>query len=231
MTIPTPTSGQPSQQRLRIHALSPNQLTFTIGSIRRVNTHEIRSENLSVLRVTMSNAHLSAMPMDPYQWRESVLSTRSLSYLSTADALGSPGLTTQSRSGSLSYFTNRARRNTIDSDSDYDLEMSGTGAEERELNAIPELPDSVANSVLFTLPREIRDRIYSFSMTTQNFVPIEWPPLSYGVIPYGIQPQLLRTCRIIHEEVAPLLYSLNIMTFHHPSDANMFVRAFASTLR
>ncbi|KAK3717017.1 hypothetical protein LTR37_006072 [Vermiconidia calcicola] len=41
-------------------------------------------------------------------------------------------------------------------------------------------------------------------------------------------PQLLRTCRIIYNEAAPQLYTLNNMTFHHPSDANMFVRAISS---
>jgi hypothetical protein len=90
---------------------------------------------------------------------------------------------------------------------------------------IADLPDSVAHSLLFELPREIRDRIYSFCLTSRDNLPIEWPSLWR---PYGLQPQLLRTCKIIHDEAGPLLYSLNAQMFHHPSDANVFVRAFTS---
>lgn len=175
----------------------------------------------------MSNTHLSALPMDPYQWRESVLSTRSISYLSTADALGSPGMQSHSRNPSLSYNYEPTRRALTD-DSDYDLEMGGTNRGERGLNDIPELPESVAECGLFKLPREIRDRIYEYCLTAQNGLPVEWPALSGAKVAYGLQPQIARTCKIIYDEAAPLLYSLNNLTFHHPSDANMFVRAFAS---
>ncbi|KAF2770892.1 hypothetical protein EJ03DRAFT_349921 [Teratosphaeria nubilosa] len=157
--------------------------------------------------------------MDPYAWRESVLSTRSLSYLSNADTFGPP-----SRRGTLHSLG-------LDSDADDDLMMAGTSNhnpmhEERMLDGIPELPESVAESLLFTLPREIRDRIYAFALTSQE-LPVEWPPLP-GMAPrHGIQAQLLRTCRIMHREAAPLLYSSNLLMFHHPSDANMFARALA----
>lgn len=164
-------------------------------------------------------------PLDPHA-HESVLSTRSLSYLSTADALGSDY--SQSRKGSISYVLNPTRQNTMTDDSDYALEMAPSNKGERGLNDIPELPDSVAESPLFTLPREIRDRIYNFCLTTDDATPIEWPSLPGSNVVYGLQPQLLRTCKIIHEEATPLLYTLNIMTFHHPSDANMFVRAISS---
>ncbi|KAK5131468.1 hypothetical protein LTR08_000932 [Meristemomyces frigidus] len=169
----------------------------------------------------MANAHLSSTPMDPYEWRESVLSTRSLSHISIADLHGS-----HSRNASLNRF--RPQPVTATDDSDYDLEMSGTNDGERGLNDIPELPESVVDSALFTLPREIRDRIYSYCLTAQLGLPVEWPSLPGAKAAYDLQPQLLRTCSIIHDEAAPLLYSLNIMTFHHPSDANMFVRAIAS---
>jgi len=172
----------------------------------------------------MSNTHLSAMPMDPYMWRESTLSTRSLSYISTADALGG----SHSRNASLSRFRQPTRQNTMTDDSDYDLEMAGTNRGERGLNDIPELPDSVAESLMFTLPREIRDRVYGFCLTAQNGLAVEWPPLPGAKTSYDLQPQLLRTCKIIHDEAAPLLFSGNNLTFHHPSDANMFVRALAS---
>ncbi|KAH9819873.1 hypothetical protein Tdes44962_MAKER00862 [Teratosphaeria destructans] len=157
--------------------------------------------------------------MDPYAWRESVLSTRSLSYLSTADTFGP-----QSRRGTLHSLG-------LDSDADDDLMMAGTGnhnmtREEIMLDGIPELPENVAESLLFRLPREIRDRIYAFALTSQD-LPVEWPPLPGMTLKYGIQAQLLRTCRIMHREAAPLLYSSNRLMFHHPSDANMFVRALA----
>ena len=175
----------------------------------------------------MSSAHLSTAAVDPYQWRESVLSTRSLSYLSTADALGSPGLphsTPPPRTSSTNLARPPVRRETMTDDSDYSLEMLG-GSRNRELDDIPELPDSVANSALFTLPRDIRDRVYIFCLMADNGVPLEWPT-SFKA--YILQPQLLRTCKIIYDEAAPLLYTLNNMTFHHPSDANMFVRAISA---
>ena len=167
-------------------------------------------------------AHLTNPQIDPYQWRESVLSTRSISYVSTADAMaGSPGLPP---SGGMTHGRSNlarapTRKNTM-TDSDCGLEMGGTG--ERELNDIPELPDSVAESLLFTLPREIRDRVYQFCLTAKDNRQVEWPTLRKA---FGLQAQLLRTCKIIYNEAAPLLYTLNTMTFHHPSDANMFVRA------
>lgn len=176
----------------------------------------------------MANTHLSATPMDPYAWRESVLSTRSLSYLSTTDALGDSGHGIHSRNASLSYVREPTRRNTMTEDSDYDLEMGGTNSGDRGLNDVPELPESVAHSALFTLPREIRDRIYSFCLTAQNGLPVEWPALPGAKAVYDLQPQILRTCKIIRDEAAPMLFSLNNLTFHHPSDANMFVRAIAS---
>jgi hypothetical protein len=106
-------------------------------------------------------------------------------------------------------------------DSDYSLELART----RTMDDIPELPDSVAESPLFLLPREIRDRVYSFCLTVQEGSQIEWPAENTL---YGLQVQLVRTCKIIHDEAAPMLYTLNTLTFHHPSDANMFVRAYSA---
>ncbi|KAK4556736.1 hypothetical protein LTR86_006307 [Recurvomyces mirabilis] len=169
--------------------------------------------------------------MDPYQWRESVLSTRSLSYLSTADALAPP--THSSRNPSNAY----GRRSTMDSESNYgdDLEMADAEGDtslsrrdETSLSDIHELPESVARSPLFTLPREIRDRIYTFCLTAAENLPVEWPHLPLANLRYGLQPQLLRTCKPIYTETGLLLYTLNTLTFHHPSDANMLVRALAN---
>jgi hypothetical protein len=91
--------------------------------------------------------------------------------------------------------------------------------------SIPVLPNSVAKSLLYTLPRELRDRIFAYCLTSHDNLPIEWPSLWR---PYGLQPQLLRTCKIIRDEAGPMLYTLNAQMFHHPSDANIFVRAFIS---
>jgi hypothetical protein len=96
----------------------------------------------------------------------------------------------------------------------------------------PELPESVANSPLFELPREIRERIYAICLSYSDgaHTAVEWPRCPLDSDHYGLQPQLLRTCKIISEEATPHLYTLNNLTFHHPSDANVFVRAFSSPI-
>ncbi|KAF2718790.1 hypothetical protein K431DRAFT_230064 [Polychaeton citri CBS 116435] len=102
--------------------------------------------------------------------------------------------------------------------------MSRVNAD-RELNDIPELPESVSHSILFELPREIRDRIYSFCLAAHDGLAVEWPKEKRKS---GRQPQLLRVCKIIRDEAAPMLYTLNKLSFSHPSDANMFVRALSA---
>ncbi|EMC92118.1 hypothetical protein BAUCODRAFT_276525 [Baudoinia panamericana UAMH 10762] len=203
----------------------------------------------------MANFYLSPAPADPYAnanpWRESVLSTRSLSSL-TVDALGSPGIPTRSRSGSLTnsnYFNHPMRTITDtneeeeeeeedeeDEEGEEDLEMSGTRRSMyRQLSAVPEqqLPDSVAQCGLFRLPRELRDKIYAYCLTSPAGTTIDWlhkpPPTTTNNKLPTLHPQLLRTCHVIHSETAPLLHTTNPLLFHHPSDANMFVRAFANT--
>lgn len=199
----------------------------------------------------MANQHsypLSQQPNDPYSnWRESVLSTRSLSYLSTITDL--PGFD-RSRQASLAHSHHPTRKNTLTSESDYDLEMAPRRkGSTRDMSGIPELPESVAESPLFVLPREIRDRIYSFCLTAEpdnNTSPafprmIGWPNPTTSILTnvpttptdkrpalFNLQPQLLRTCQIIYAEAARLLYTLNYFSFDHPSDANVFARALAS---
>jgi hypothetical protein len=108
------------------------------------------------------------------------------------------------------------------------MEMSGVQTERPHgLSQIQELPDSVAESLLFELPREVRDTIYTYCLSSGEAHPIDWPTLHNNA---GLQPQLLRTCKIIHDEAAPLLYTSNMMSFHQPSDANMFARAMASPI-
>lgn len=91
------------------------------------------------------------------------------------------------------------------------------------------LPASVAHSLLYELPRELRERIYSLVLTIPEDRNIEWPtPVKRR--PLHLQPALLRTCKIILSEAAPLLYTMNCFEWSHPSDANVFVRAFASPI-
>lgn len=165
---------------------------------------------------------LSSTPTDPYTWRESVLSTRSLSYLSQADST-----LAHSRQASLAHmYRPPTRRNSaMDSESEYGgLEM----AQARRLDEIgetEEVPESVSRCLLFTLPREIRDRVYAFCLTARENQAVEWP---MGRLALGLAPELLRTCKIIAAEATRALYAENRLAFYHPSDANMFVRAMAS---
>lgn len=179
----------------------------------------------------MANRPPAVAPTDPYTWRESVLSTRTLSYISQADALGSPGhpstshFPTHSRNNSTAHTRAPTRQSTMDEGSEYGLEMART----RRLEDISELPDSVARSRLFSLPREIRDRIYLFSLTARAGECVEWPsgPEARSL---HMAPQLLRTCKLIYAEATNVLYTSNRLSFAHPSDANMFVRAISSPI-
>jgi hypothetical protein len=149
---------------------------------------------------------------DPYQWRESVLSTRSLSYVSTFDALES------------SMRPSTLRKNTLTS-------ISSSLAEDDQdfhdaLTQVPSsdnLPPSVSNSPLFRLPRDLRLQIYSLLLTSDQ--PILWPTDHAS---HSLDPQLLRCCRPIYEEAAHVLYQTNTLTFAHPSDANMFAHALSN---
>jgi len=179
-----------------------------------------------------SNRPPATIPTDPYTWHESVLSTRTLSYISQADALGSPGhapnssFHTHSRNSSAAHtFRAPTRQSTMDDGSEYGLEMSRT----RRLEDIIELPDSVARSRLFSLPREIRDRIYLFCLTARAGECVEWPNMPQAR-PLHMVPQLLRTCKLIYAEATSVLYTSNRLSFAHPSDANMFVRAMSSPI-
>jgi hypothetical protein len=171
-------------------------------------------------------------PTDPYTWRESVLSTRTLSYISQADALGSPAHPSNpsfhphSRHGSAAHASRApTRQNTMDDGSEYGLEMART----RRLEDISELPDSVAKSRLFSLPREIRDRIYLFSLTAREGECVEWPNMP-DARPSQMAPSLLRTCKLVYAEAVNVLYTSNRLSFAHPSDANMFVHAISSPI-
>lgn len=113
-------------------------------------------------------------------------------------------------------------------DADLDMVMHDDDDENASTDEQP-LPSSVAHSLLYELPRELRERIYSLVLTVPEDRNIEWPtPVKRR--PFHLQPALLRTCKIILREAAPLLYTLNNFEWSHPSDANVFVRAFASPI-
>ncbi|CAK1361939.1 hypothetical protein CB0940_02742 [Cercospora beticola] len=171
------------------------------------------------------------------QWHSaSTTSSRPVSYMSNHNAAVHPQparLTYRERPTKLDddvyrfaiqRMRQRACKSEHDSDSARSVNMEDIPAYEEDDQA---LPTSVAHSLLFSLPREIRDRIYALCVQSRDGLPVEWPrsEAHRRHNPYDIQTALLRTCRAVHSEAAPLLYSLNNLTFHHPSDANVFVRA------
>jgi hypothetical protein len=73
------------------------------------------------------------------------------------------------------------------------------------------------DSPLLALPRELRDRIYTFALAAQS--PFWYPNPTTD---HDIEPSLLLTSRQIYAESAPILYAANKFLFTHPSDCNMF---------
>ncbi|KAJ4373180.1 hypothetical protein N0V83_003472 [Neocucurbitaria cava] len=73
-------------------------------------------------------------------------------------------------------------------------------------------------NLLLSLPRELRDRIYTFALTSPS--PFWWPnPIKHN---HDIAPNLLRTSKQIYEEAVSIMYSGNKFLFTHPSDCNIF---------
>ena len=82
----------------------------------------------------------------------------------------------------------------------------------------PSFAPSSSFSLLLSLPRELRDRIYYYALVSA--VPFWWPhpaPLKHNV-----SPSLLAVSRQVYEEAAPILYAANKFLFTHPSDCTMF---------
>ncbi|KAL6705630.1 hypothetical protein ACN47E_006577 [Coniothyrium glycines] len=75
-------------------------------------------------------------------------------------------------------------------------------------------------SLLLSLPRELRDRVYSYALASPYV--LEWPGTSPPGHKHDINVGLLRTNRQVFEEAEPVLYSLNKFLFAHPSDCNIF---------
>ncbi|KAF2203467.1 hypothetical protein GQ43DRAFT_438792 [Delitschia confertaspora ATCC 74209] len=80
-------------------------------------------------------------------------------------------------------------------------------------------------SLLLSLPRELRDRIYTYALSSKS--PSSWPNPVTPFPPRNLNPALLRTCRYVYEEAAPILYANNKFCFEHPSDCTVF-RVIAS---
>lgn len=112
---------------------------------------------------------------------------------------------------------------SYDSDTDGGLEI-GPRKRDTEEDSRFHLPSSVINSPLFRLPLELRQLIYSYTLcSTTSEIP--WPA-SHQTI--NITAPLLRTCKAVYGESAEVLYTLNNLSFAHPSDCNMFRHALAS---
>jgi hypothetical protein len=73
-------------------------------------------------------------------------------------------------------------------------------------------------SLLLSLPRELRERIYAFTLTTPY--PFWWP--NQAPLKHTVGVSLLRTNKQVYEESVSILYSANKFLFTHPSDCNIF---------
>lgn len=72
--------------------------------------------------------------------------------------------------------------------------------------------ESVANSALFRLPRELRDQIYKIALELSQ--PLGYITVSSNGIP---EPWLLTTCKTIRQEAIGLHYSTSEFTMEIPS--------------
>ena len=73
-------------------------------------------------------------------------------------------------------------------------------------------------SLLLSLPRELRDRVYTFALTSPY--PFWWP--GQAPMKHNVAVSLLQANRQIYQEAAPVLYTGNKLLFTHPSDCNIF---------
>ncbi|KAF2469885.1 uncharacterized protein BDR25DRAFT_227308 [Lindgomyces ingoldianus] len=79
-------------------------------------------------------------------------------------------------------------------------------------------PKDPAFSLLLSLPRELRDRIYTSALVSS--VPFWWPTPSSPK--HDVALGLLTVSRQVHHEATPVLYAANKFLFTHPSDCNIF---------
>ncbi|KAF1995632.1 hypothetical protein P154DRAFT_526208 [Amniculicola lignicola CBS 123094] len=74
-------------------------------------------------------------------------------------------------------------------------------------------------SLLLSLPRELRDKVYFYALTSA--LPFWWPTPQTPTR-HSLALGLLTTSRQVYEEAAPILYQYNKFLFTHPSDCNIF---------
>ncbi|KAL6156986.1 hypothetical protein ACJBU6_04563 [Exserohilum turcicum] len=78
-------------------------------------------------------------------------------------------------------------------------------------------------SLLLSLPRELRDRIYAYALVSK--APFWWPgtsPQSPPTDRRNAGVALLRTSKRVYNEAVDILYAHNKFLFTHPSDCNIF---------
>lgn len=73
-------------------------------------------------------------------------------------------------------------------------------------------------SLLLSLPRELRDRVYTFALTSPY--PFWWP--GQAPMKHNVGVSLLQTNKQVYDEAAPVLYTGNKFLFTHPSDCTIF---------
>ncbi|KAF2442717.1 hypothetical protein P171DRAFT_363143 [Karstenula rhodostoma CBS 690.94] len=83
--------------------------------------------------------------------------------------------------------------------------------------ALDKLPDTTF-SLLLSLPRELRDKVYTFALVSQ--FPFWWP--SPTTPKHNVALGLLSVSRQVHKEAAPIVYAQNKFLFTNPSDCTMF---------
>lgn len=215
-------------EQINVHFPQQTSMPFTLPSNSR----------------TMASHAGPGSASDQHQWHESVLSTRSLSYVSNAD------METSLRSGtgtSTSHSGPPVRKSTLtsiadaedDDDNDNDIYdepamdlssstedlPSSSQPQTRPTSTRPTLPITVSSSALFRLPRELRELIYTHLLSAPLGLGFSFPTDRQT---RDVHPAILATCRAVHAETAAVLYSRNRLIFSHPSDANMFRHALAS---
>ncbi|KAG9376178.1 PAT1 multi-domain protein [Pyrenophora tritici-repentis] len=78
-------------------------------------------------------------------------------------------------------------------------------------------------SLLLSLPRELRDRVYQFALVSR--APFWWPgkaPELATIDHRNVNVALLRANKQVYTETVDILYSQNKFLFTHPSDLNIF---------
>ncbi|KAL7777590.1 hypothetical protein CFE70_004257 [Pyrenophora teres f. teres 0-1] len=91
----------------------------------------------------------------------------------------------------------------------------------------PQLPHAAqpdpSFSLLLSLPRELRDRVYQFALVSR--APFWWPgksPELATIDHRNVNVGLLRANKQVYSETMDIIYSQNKFLFTHPSDLNIF---------